>query len=674
MKINVVLSYQEAGKYYKKWADEEEKIDFKSDLFSATRTTVSFAAKELCEYLSKLGHDVCVLSERADGLNVLLSSDTAEGEEFDIKNVGEDIVLYGYGRRGALYAVYELLEIQGVRWYSPDFEFVPTDKEFKIPKSKHYKYDLAEGRGFHFEDLQNESKSFILWMARNRMNTHACHSHLKAFQEKLGMIFASGGHIFEKILNPYNIAEDGRYFIDAHRDFYGVREDGELTADNALKTQFCVSNGELLDYLSKTVIEKLNSVWKNENVISLDGFDTWGKSCGCKKCKSLGNGSDVSLKFMSHIRARINEAQERGELRQGIKLSFCAYEGTATMHAPENPVPQNLIDAGDYVLFAPIMRCYAHDFYEPCDRNKGYNDDFLAWRKTGIKMAFLEYYNVSKFEDLPLLFTKRIANDIKYYVENGISACVYMHVFLKEWGVRALNHYLYGVVMRDRGADCDAIISEYFENVYGEWASDAKRAYEKIERATALISSFRAWNFHSILTSLMEWDGKEPKGALDYDTHVIGKAVEEGKRSVRLLSSALFTMRKIRENALLKIKPDSFAVTLNAVNPDELSKIKSGAAFIDKLNEDIRGLSYGLDVYKMMTLFIEYYECRLAGGDGASILSKIKPLGIKMSEYTYSVVFKAYEAEFELRDALKRSQLKELYYRCIALENEKNKK
>ena len=30
MKINVVLSYQEAGKYYKKWADEEAKIDFKS--------------------------------------------------------------------------------------------------------------------------------------------------------------------------------------------------------------------------------------------------------------------------------------------------------------------------------------------------------------------------------------------------------------------------------------------------------------------------------------------------------------------------------------------------------------------------------------------------------------------------------------------------------------------
>ena len=97
-------------------------------------------------------------------------------------------------------------------------------------------------------------------------------------------------------------------------------------------------------------------------------------------------------------------------------------------------------------------------------------------------------------------------------------------------------------------------------------------------------------------------------------------------------------------------------------------------AFLDKLNEDIRGLSYGVDVYSLMTLFIEYYECLLSGKDGSAILSKIKPLGLKMSEYTYSVVFKAYEAEFELRDALKRSQLKELYYRCIALEKTKNQK
>ena len=36
-------------------------------------------------------------------------------------------------------------------------------------------------------------------------------------------------------------------------------------------------------------------------------------------------------------------------------------------------------------------------------------------------LAMNEYYNVSKYEDLPLIFKTRMEHDIKYNIDNGIT-------------------------------------------------------------------------------------------------------------------------------------------------------------------------------------------------------------------------------------------------------------
>ncbi len=668
MKLNLLLPYPDAEKYYPKWAKEENEIDFDLDSRRAERCTLAFAVTEMKAYLERIGHEVSVSEGKRDCVNIAIGCLGKDSEEFDIVIDGTDIEIVGEGRRGALYGAYELLEAEGVRWYAPDLDYVPVGADFIYPKAGHYRYAMAEGRGFHFEDLQNESQSMILWMARNRMSTHACHAHLKAFQQKLGMIFAIGGHIFEGILDPTNIAKDGRPFLESHRDWYGKREDGEITVQNALRTQFCVSNTELCDYLAELVIRRMNKEWKNEHIISLDGFDTWGKNCNCKACRALGNGSDTMLKLLSHVRTRMDEATARGELRPGIKLSFCAYEGTATMPPPENPIPANLLAAGDYALYCPIMRCYEHDFSEPCDRNRDYNEYLLGWLKTGMNIAFLEYYNVSRFEDLPLVFTRRIVNDIRYYIKSGVKVITYMHAYAKEWGLRAINNYMLAVVSRNPDCDAEALIDEYYRNVYGEYASEAKTVYEKVERASALSASWRAWNFHSALTAFQEWDGVSP-AELDYDTHIKDRVIESAEESLTLFEEALDAMRNIRKQQMRRISPESFAPVKNVVNPAELEKLRAGALFLDKLNEDIRALKYGADVYRITYLFAKYHLAVNSGAPTDELISEIEKQGEIMSEYTYSVVFNSYAPDFQIRDALRRSQYKELYYRVLASKN-----
>ena len=138
-----------------------------------------------------------------------------------------------------------------------------------------------------------------------------------------------------------------------------------------------------------------------------------------------------------------------------------------------------------------------------------------------------------------------------------------------------------------------------------------------------------------------------------------------------LMKSAYGRFRKIKEDVLSGLTTDLFPANKPALNPVEQAKAAAGTRFIDKISEDIRGLSYGIDVFELMTLFADYYNALYEKrGDADEIFGKIRVLAEKMSEYTYSVTFASYEPEFDLRDALKRSQLKELYYRCVARRNE----
>ena len=671
MYISVLLPYENASKYYEKWAAEEKKVNFEENPFEGQRCTVSYAAVELCTYLSKLGH-TAIVSDTEGDFNIIIKAELGDSEEFEIQRIGNGIILNGMGRAGALYAVYEFLEAQGIRWYAPKLEYVPEGKtELVIPVQRHYKYDMTKGRGFHTEGLQKESLSLMTWMARNRMNMHAAFPNTVQTQKKLCIRLSVGGHVFTEILNPRNIEENGEYYIDTHRDWYGKREE-EITAQNAIAVQFCATNTELLDRVSEVFIERAKNGWKNEEVFEVAGFDTWGRSCNCESCRKLGNGSDVALHYLSHIRNRINEATDKGEIKRRIYLCFDVYEGTDTMHPPINPVPQNLIDAGDFGLFCPILRCYKHFIDdESCDRNVGYKKDFEGWIKSGFPISINEYYNVSKFEDMPVLFTRTLENDVRYYIENGAERLVYMHVPMFEWGMIATTQYLLANITRDRNCNLGTLMDEYFENVFGPYKEEAKKAYNKVETALELASSWRSWGKKSCIGVLKRWDGKRPATPMFQDSHFENDIWKKGHDSIKLLSEAVEVLRGIRKKEYENISNYSFRENTLGVNPEEERRMQTNTVLLDKISEDIRGVLYAKDVWELMTLLADYYnELYLGKNAKAKItIEKIESLGAKMHEATFGMVYEVIP-EFEVRDVLKRSQLKELYYKCIANKNQ----
>ena len=667
MKISVILPYKNASQMYKVWASDEKKVDFLNDIKSAVKCTMSYAAVELVTYLQKLGFDADVCND--GDFSIFLLSDEKEGEEFEITGDEKQITIKGFGRAGVLYGVYEFLEAQGIRWYYPGSEFVPKDIDaLKIPEFKKYSYGMPIGRGFEFEGPLKESIDLYVWMARNRFNISGVRPHTMHLQRKLCMKTKAGGHIFEAILDPHNLTEDGKTFLEAHHNWYGKR-DCEITYENAQSVQFCVSEPDLLDYLAEKLIERLKSDWKEADIIDVWTFDTWGGSCNCEKCKKTGNGMDRTYVLLSHLRKRVDEAFEKGELDKNYNLVTDMYEGTDTIEPPLNPVPSNMAD-DDYIAIAPILRCYKHNINdESCEYNRFYKKQIEGVK--GYRLAVCEYYNVSKFDDIPFIFTDSMINDIRYYHKVGVEGFTYMHLPMVEWGVRRLTQYLLANLLRNPDCDAKGLVNEYYKNIYGKYAPEVKKVYDLCEKATEYSSSWRSWSKDSLLSTLIGWNGYTVEEPLFRDDHLGDDMVDKGFFAADCFKQAEEIMKKVRMDVHNNIKLDVPSVIARGVNPSEHQKFKTVIPIIDILNEDIRGLKYGADCFRIVTLFTKYYECLHKGEDETAVWNEIYELANKMSDYIFAVIYTHPLPGIVIRDALNRSGMKELFARVLSARNQK---
>jgi hypothetical protein len=684
MKISIIVPYPDAEQQFRFWAMEEKTIDFRRDAERATRCTLSFAAMELSYFLSRTLEDVAitVTSQPVAGfLNIRLQvidfASRHEGFRFDPESHG--LVITGQGRTGVLYGVYELLRLQGWRWYAPGEEGQVTpllQHELTLPEEKkEFTPSLHFGRGFDFDGVSKESAKLLIWMARNRMNVCCYRPNTSALANKLGMQFKTGGHIFEEILNPDRVMPSGKTLWQEHEEWFGLPQSGLREKSKALATQFCVSQPDLHLFLAEELLSRLMGEFSTVDRLDVWGFDTWGGICTCPECRALGNGTDQILFLVSYFRDFLNRSHAEGRLDRPVQLVICAYEGTSTLKGPEHPVPTNLATSGDYAVFYPINRCYAHDIDDVgCSVNVGYDQALRSWLspKPGIPVTIGEYYNVSKFEDLPLLFNARIKNDLPHYTELGVSGITYMHVPLFNWAIRTLTQNLYAQLAWNIETDVSQFIDEYFEKWYGPYADDLRSIYEKIEEAWLLAADWRAWSGRSILTQLQRWDGKRPEIPLAMDNHfeTSARAIQSGRRSIALLQEAMAMLNGVqkKDQQLLFPVSDSSAV---AVNPIQARLLESAGSYERRLGEDRRILRYGLDTMSLMTKMVAYHDAlyRQDDDEAGMVWEQVEQIADALDSYYIPIEFESFEAGFVSKDALTRTQLRDVIRRCRQFRN-----
>ncbi len=678
MKVSIKINYNNANINYFEWANEEDKIDFFKDYKRAARCTVSFAAKELKHFVEKMG--ICEnaeICENATGgfvIDLICKSDKSDSEAFDINKTESGIEIIGEGRVGVLYGVYEFLKKQGCRWYAPDpaNEIIPELSEFSwLPQGNtHFEPSMNCERGFVREGFMPYSEHHWLWMARNKFNSDAPSEDMIGFQKKVGIKFTFGGHIFEEILDPKRILPSGKSIFEEHKDWYGFVEGRELTEENALDVQFCVTNSQALNYIADAIVERLKTKWKYIEILHIAGFDTWGKTCECENCRKLGNATDQFLHYISFIREKINKAK----LNRKVTLFLSCYEGTSSIEPPENDIPDNMVAAGDRAVFFPIMRCYSHTLVDSdCKVNKFFEKCLKGWldKKPAIPVEVGEYYNVTKFEDLPFLFNEIMVKDVRKYAQIGVKGLVYMHVPKCNSALRALTHTLMSELSFDTKVDEKEIIEDYFIKRYGDYSSDIKKAYELIEKASKECAQWRAWSGESVLSQLLCWDGSKPnKEICSYHFENTLQVIEEGKKCVACLeeAKAIFrNVKKCRDN-------DAFGVNFDcalAVNPFLLGQLNKYADLDFRIDEDYRLLTYGLNVMKLTYLLVLYYNSLLREEENDSVWKEIEALSSVMDSRYALPGAHSFNNGMTCPDELSRSQLRNLVKRCRIMRNKK---
>jgi hypothetical protein len=150
---------------------------------------------------------------------------------------------------------------------------------------------------------------------------------------------------------------------------------------------------------------------------------------------------------------------------------------------PTRPLPADFDYDTCIATFAPIVRCYVHNFDDPaCSRNARYRGHLHGWatapdRHYKGQICIAEYYGVSGYKCLPVNFSRTMANDIPLYFREGARHFHYMHVTTENWGTRALTNWQMARQLWDPHTDCTGLWDDYFAGRYRPVADDMRDFY-----------------------------------------------------------------------------------------------------------------------------------------------------------------------------------------------------
>ena len=442
-------------------------------------------------------------------------------------------------------------------------------------------------RGFWAWEPRGD-EDFFLWMARNRMNLWTAAEKNIHFLKKLGIKLTDGGHKIQylflnpqndypfnharfegdqdKPVDPYQVSpdylgdanSDGRLsYFEAHPEWYGLRNGkrspniGHDSGDN-----YCTTNPDATRQLTRNLVQSLiDGQFHYVDVLNVWMLDN-GKWCQCLECEKQGTFTDRQFVVCDAILREIAQARRQNRLHRNVEITACAY--LETLAPPTRKLPMDFDYQNFSVTFFPIHRCYVHAMNDPqcTDINQHIVQDYHKWtidpnRFYRGSLFIGEYYNLSYFKSLPLLFTASMAADIPFYYETGIRHFNYMHTPTRLWGTWTLNQYLLARLLWNPAADVSALQEEFFRLYYPTTFSETKTFYALLEQATLNI---RAYNQYVSFGGTPPAPRVRPADHLKYDRHT--PALNDGPDVVEIVESMRLA-RKSLDAALMQCEDDT---------------------------------------------------------------------------------------------------------------------
>lgn len=417
----------------------------------------TLAASELQEYIKKISDTKINISQNTDvskkpifigkslvknGADAICSDNPA----FIIDITSDKIYLAGNTPEATLFAVYELLEKLGVRWYWPGDlgTVVPTMKNIELPIGQDIQQPSFPHR--HLQGVPRDMK----WYKRQKF----------------------GGTIF---MGRHGIGMEPAFDPEKDNDLVAL-VDGERNWKGQ-NTKFCISNPEVL----KRAVEYVEKYLKDHPDVPHFGMgpgDGLGY-CECDNCRAIdGDFWDPIYNCVSMTDRYIwffNQVLEAIEPNwPDKKLAFYIYQ--CHIFPPVRYTPNKNITGS----FAPIGLCRIHGASNPlCPDRSLYKYLMEEWGKLLPELWERGYYYNLASAPFPFSKIHALKDETPLAYKNNIIGWRVQSD--PSWVSNGLTLYVAGKLMWDVNADVDAIINEFYEKFFGPAAKPMGRWLEMVD-------------------------------------------------------------------------------------------------------------------------------------------------------------------------------------------------
>ncbi|HEX8137947.1 MAG TPA: DUF4838 domain-containing protein [Pyrinomonadaceae bacterium] len=421
------------------------------------------AATELQTYLRKISGATLPVSNAATGaertavlIGVYGAAPVAEwrGERpgpdgFVIETRGNVIRVIGGDTRGALYGVYDLLEIIGVRW------FMPGEMGEDVPARQTVTLAPVERRSAP----AFRAVSGLIWAGGP-----GAYDWERRIRASVGPPNSFFGHNWANIIppTPENKA--------AHPEWFALHDGKRID-------QLCSTNPDVI----RITVEKAREFFdQNPEALTFSISPNDGEEfCECDRCRALDRQygvTDGTLtdRFVHYANQVLAELAKTHPTKQ---VGLLAYVQHTRPPVSARPHP----NLATIICHTPWEFCHVHALDDPnCTRNRRFMEYVTGWAKLCKHVGVYDYYgHFYAFTPWPIVHD--IRRDIPLLARIGVER--FMSETQQHWANQGINFYLAAKLLWNPREDTDRLLAEYYDRFYGKASAPMRKYWERWEQA-----------------------------------------------------------------------------------------------------------------------------------------------------------------------------------------------
>ena len=295
--------------------------------------------------------------------------------EYEIRTVGEHLVIAGGPPRGTINGMYGFLQDHlGCRWFTPGVSRIPEQSTVRLGNIRD-----RQRPAFQWRSTAPVMHWDAPWTARNRLNECKTYGGTDS-----AMMLMSDPRV--KTIGNYWSAHEFSYIPDSlfeeHPEYYAMSDGERHCHASSNQRAYCVTNEGFVQYMAERLKSYLRGT-AGPYFVGLGHADN-ANSCQCEKCRASYDRMGLAgtyMEFDNKVAAEVTK-----EYPEAV---ICTLAYGITFNSP--PFKMH---PGVRVVWCPIGACYAHGF-DQCQPNLevDYLGRLADWQSKATQLGIWYYHH-----------------------------------------------------------------------------------------------------------------------------------------------------------------------------------------------------------------------------------------------------------------------------------------